>query len=161
MATDKVTTDIQNLVGLQTDNKAFLAFEKRSTSGDTSGIYFLEFDRNSEGTIDPDTIYDTAKKIIDRSIYTEDINRIQLYATDDGSDITISFITAFVGGNRKMFTGRIVNGEYVACDLGEPTDIPANNLGGWFAFYFHNKQKLKFYQYRDPSLGEVAGAQIH
>ena len=48
-------TDAQAMTGIQVDDKAFLAFERKSNQPGITGIYFLEFDRRN-GTViaDPD-----------------------------------------------------------------------------------------------------------
>lgn len=151
--------DIQNLAGARTENKAFIAYEKRATGPGVDGVYYLEFDRNSEGIIDPDNIFDSAIKLIDRSVYSNNLQTIFLYTNDDGTDVSISIITTPAAGKSRMYTGRIVNKQYVPCDGGNPNEVDGQ-FTGLFPFYFHNNNKAKFWTAFSPG-NAIGGAEAH
>ena len=120
--------DIENTAGYQVDDKAFLAFERRSSQAGVSGIYFYEFDKKNGTAIqNPDTVFQTAPKVIDSGIYNNaDIDRIVLYSNKAGTDVTITLVT------------RPVNGI---------TNAPAQvqgTLRSFFAFYYDDNTKNKF-----------------
>lgn len=144
-----VIADTQNLAAVNTPNRSFVAWERRSNNAAeaplVNGIYFLSIDKNSEGVSDPDTFLNTAIRIIPSAMYNNrDVERLYLYANNDGSDVSISFTVPANGGNqRNMFTGRIVNNQYVPCDGGNPTQLDSS-IFGIFGVYFSNNTKIKF-----------------
>ena len=136
--------DIQEMAGHEVDDKAFLAFERRSNTAGVSGIYFNEFDKiNGSAAANPQNIIATAQKVIDVGVYgNADIARIFIYSNKDGTDVTITFVTEPNNdGISDVHTGRIVNGGYVACSA------PAHVQGSFrrfFGFYYDNNTKNKF-----------------
>jgi len=156
-----VTADIQNLAAISKDTKAYVFFEKRSESGPTNGVYYIELNRNDSSNINPDTIFDTATKIIDKDIYeNRNLEAIYLYANDDGSDLTVTIIAKVNPGvQRKMYTGRVVNGEYTPCDNNVPT-LFNGTLRRFSGIYFNDNNKLKFYTYFDGN-NVFGGCEAH
>ena len=135
--------DIENTAGYQVDDKAFLAFERRSSQAGVSGIYFYEFDKKNGTAIqNPDTVFQTAPKVIDSGIYNNaDIDRIVLYSNKAGTDVTITLVTRPVNGITNVHTGRIVNGAYQPCSA--PAQVQGT-LRSFFAFYYDDNTKNKF-----------------
>jgi hypothetical protein len=59
-------------------------FEKRG--GRQGGVYFKEFDLDSQGFARPDTILETAVHIVPRADYDDlDLEEIYLYSNEDGA----------------------------------------------------------------------------
>jgi hypothetical protein len=156
-----VVVNIKNLSGCDTTNKAYIAFEKQGGAG-VNGIYFNEFDKTSTAIQNPDDAFNNATKIIDANDYQNlSIRNIWLYANRDGSDLTITILTEPVANNMLMFTGRIVNNRYISCDGGNAKQINANFLRGFFAFYYNDDTKNKFYLYQDAAGQFVADGEAH
>lgn len=139
--------EVFKLRGIKQGNKAYAFFEKRNSTDDSDGVYLMEFDLTSNSIPDPITAFDTAIRIIEKSVYTNDVDRFYLYANNDGSEVTLVTIIEKVDGIVKMYTGRVSNGSYTACD-NTATDINGD-LEGLFGFYFNNNQKIKLYSYND------------
>jgi hypothetical protein len=156
-----VVIDVQNLAGCDSSDRAFIAFEKRGQGA--NGIYFNEFDKvNGTANQNPDTIFTGARKIIDGAIYqNRNIRNIWLYSNEDGSDITMTFLTEPIANVMLMFTGRIVNGQYISCDGGAATQINARFLNQFFGFYYNDGTKNKLFAYQDINGQFVAGAEAH
>jgi hypothetical protein len=139
-----VLQDVQTMSGLQVENKAFLAFERRSGQQGIKGIYILEFDRQNGSAIEePDAALEAAPKVIDAVKHYDDrdIDRIYLYANKAGTELTVTLISRPVGNSVFVYTGRVVNGVYTACS------DPAEVQGNWkssFGFYYDDKTKNKF-----------------
>jgi hypothetical protein len=135
--------DIQNMTGFQVEDKAFLAFERRSSQQGVSGVYFWEFDKKNGSAIqNPDTVITTAPKVIDSSVYNNaNIDRILLYSNKPGTDVTITLVTRPVGGITFVHTGRIVGGGYVPCSA--PAQVQGN-LKSFFSLYYGDNTKNKF-----------------
>ena len=138
-------TDAQAMTGIQVDDKAFLAFERKSNQPGITGIYFLEFDRRN-GTViaDPDAALVAAPKVIDAvaDYNNRDVDRIFLYANKAGTEVTITFITIPDQNNTTfIYTGRIVNSAYTPCSA--PAQIQAN-WKNTFGFYYDDNTKNKF-----------------
>jgi hypothetical protein len=139
-----VLEDVQTMSGLQVENKAFLAFERRSGQQGIKGIYILEFDRqNSSAIEEPDAALEAAPKVIDAvdDYDDRDIDRIYLYANKAGTELTVTLISRPVGNSVFVYTGRVVNGVYTACS------DPAEMEGNWkssFGFYYDDNTKNKF-----------------
>lgn len=137
-------TDIETMNGFQVEDKAFLAFERKSSQQGVSGIYFLEFDKKNGSAIqNPGAAINAASKVIDSSIYNNmDIDRIFLYTNKAGTDVTISLVTRpNPNGITFVHTGRIVNGSYVPCSA--PAQVQGT-LKYFFAFYYDDDTKNKF-----------------
>jgi hypothetical protein len=155
-----VVIDIQNLAGCDSRNKAFVAFEKRAAG--QGGVYFFEFDKNNTAIANPDTVFNTATKIIDAAVYqNRNIRNIWLYANADGSDVTTTILTEPVANTMLMFTGRIVNNQYISCDGGNAKQIDSTFLRGLFAFYYNDNTKNKFYTYQNVNGQFVADGEGH
>jgi hypothetical protein len=151
-----VVADIQNLAGTTARNKAFIAFEKRAAG--QNGVYFKEFDL-SQGVADPDTILDTAVRIVPGADYGNlDLQRISLYSNEEGSDVTVTIITGPSAGQSRMLTGRVVNHQYISC--AQPTTIQGQ-FRSLFGFYFKNNTKLKIWTGLNSQNQAIGGAEGH
>jgi hypothetical protein len=60
-----------------------------------------------------------------------------------------------------MFTGRVVNNQYVSCDGGNAKQINANFLREFFAFYYNDGTKNKFYTYQNVNGQFVGDGEAH
>jgi hypothetical protein len=138
-------TDVQNMAGIAIEDKAFIAFERRSTNPQVpSGVYFKEFDRIN-GTAAQNLNVINAQMVIASTVYNNlDLDRIVLYANKAGTDITITFITIpDPNGTTFVHTGRIIGGnQYQPCSA--PAQVQGT-LKGFFGFYYDNNTKNKFY----------------
>ena len=157
-----VVEDIQKLAGCDTTKKVYIAFEKLG-GADVRGIYFYQFDKAVSAIQNPNDAFNNARRIIDGTAYQNiNIFRIWLYANPDGSDVTITILTEHVANAMLMLTGRIVNNQYIPCDGGNAKQINANFLREFFAFYYDDNTKNKFYTYQDANSGKfVADGEAH
>jgi hypothetical protein len=135
--------DAQVMAGLEVDDKAFLAFERRSNTAGVSGVYFYEFDKkNGTAEQNPEAVIAKAQKVIDSSLYkNRDLDRIFIYSNKDGTDVTITLVTKASGNLSYVYTGRIKNGKYTACS--DPAEVRGRFVG-FFGFYYDNNTKNKF-----------------
>jgi hypothetical protein len=143
-----VLTDVQNMAGITVEDKAFIAFERRSTSPQVSGVYFNEFDRITGTAAQNFNVIATAPKVIDGTVYNNaNLDRIFLYANKAGTDITITLITTpDASGTSFVHTGRIIGGnQYQPCSA--PAQVQGT-LSGFFGFYYDNNTKNKFYLFQ-------------
>ncbi len=141
-------TDVQNMTGITVEDKAFIAFERRSTNPQASGVFFKEFDRKNGTAAQNLNVISTAPRVIDSTVYNNlDLERIFLYANKAGTDITITFITTpDASGTTFVHTGRIIGGnQYQPCSA--PAQVQGT-LSGFFGFYYDNNTKNKFYLFQ-------------
>lgn len=139
-------TDIEAMTGHEVDDKAFLAFERKSNTPGVSGIYYEEFDKKNGTAIqEPQLtqVITNAQKVIDAAVYNNaDIDRIYIYSNKAGTDVTITLITRpDRNGISNVHTGRIVNGGYVPCSAPAQVRGKYRNI---FGFYYDNNTKNKF-----------------
>jgi hypothetical protein len=87
-----------------------------------------------------------------------DLQSISLYSNEDGSDVTVTFVASPVGGQSRMFTGRVVNYQYVSCAA--PTAIQGQ-FRRIFGFYFKNNTKLKIWTGLDAGNQAIGGSEGH
>jgi hypothetical protein len=144
-----VLTDVQNMAGVTVEDKAFIAFERRSTNPQVSGVYFKEFDRKTGTAAQNFNVIATAPMVINSTVYNNaNLERIFLYTNKAGTDITITLVTTPVGGITFVHTGRIVGGnQYQPCSA--PAQVQGS-LSGFFGFYYDDDTKNKFYLFQSP-----------
>jgi hypothetical protein len=135
--------DIQEMAGYQVDDKAFLAFERRSNTAGVSGVYFHVFDKkNGTAVQNPETVIANARKVIDSSVYNDrDLFRIFIYSNKAGTNVTITLVTTPINNFSEVHTGRIVNGNYVACS--SPARV-RGTLKSFLGLYYDDDTKNKF-----------------
>jgi len=134
--------DVQEMAGYEVDDKAFLAFERRSNTPGVSGVYFHVFDKNGTAEQNPETVIANARKVIEPSVYNNrDLFRILIYSNKAGTDVTITLVTTPVNGFSEVHTGRIANDRYVACSA--PARV-RGTMKSSVAFYYDDNTKNKF-----------------
>ena len=138
-----VITDVEVMAGYEVHDKAFLAFERRSSTPGVSGIYFHEFDKkNGTAAQNPQSIIANAQKVIDAAVYNNaNIFRIFIYSNKEGRDVTITLVTRPTDNVSTVHTGRISNGTYVACSA--PAQVQGT-FRTFFGFYYDDDTKNKF-----------------
>lgn len=138
-----MANDIQKMASHEVEDKAFLAFERRSNTAGVSGIYYHEFLKSGTAAQNPDNIIKNARKVIDKSVYAPaDIDRIFVYSNKAGTDVTITLVTLPKSdGFSDVHTGRIVSGAYVPCS--SPAHV-RGTFRSFFGFYYDDDTKNKF-----------------
>lgn len=149
--------NFENLAAANTPNRAFVAWERRTGDPNVDGIYFLNIDKNTQIN-DPENILNTGIKIVPSSTYgNKDIEFLSVYANNDGSDVSISFVVPTGTGNtREMYTGRVVGNQYLACDGGNTRQYDSG-IRRLFGVYLSNNSKIKIVE----TTGGVGSAEGH
>ena len=136
----------------ETENKVYFAFERR---GQERGVYLRILDKTGTAVQDVDeaNLISATPKVIDSSVYEDALlKNLWVYAARDDSDITISVLTFPVGQTSKMYTGRIIEGSYHACDGGN-AKLVNGPLTNFYGFYYHDGTKNKIVQFEEPNTG--------
>lgn len=147
----------ENLASADTPNRAFVAWEIRSSDHNVDGIYFLNIDKNTPIN-DPENILNTATKIVPSSAYgNKDLELLRVYANNDGSDVSISFVVSTgTGSTREMYTGRVVGNQYSPCDGGNPRQYDSS-IRRMVPIYFADNSKIKIVE----TNGNIGSAEGH